>query len=389
LLNAAAIGFVTAVLTVAACGDTEPSVELSILTGNGDGTFSPRISYGTGSGDSTSLAVADFNGDGRLDLAITGYDSSCCYLRVLLGNGDGTFTTKNVYTHESGGWVVVAGDFDGDGRSDLVIVDATNVVSFFHGLGDGTFAAPIDSGNERGANGDSMSAVVGDLNLDGKPDIAFTGLGLPAVLFLGQGDGTFQSSSMMEESPLVVSLAIADLNGDGKPDLVLGGLFGASAAASPAFVQLGNGDGTFQAGASVGKDDGAFAAVVGDFRLGTPAAIVYKEGGTVGVLQGSGDGTFPTQARYMTDQELDNSALEFVDVNDDGVLDVVAPNDEAGVVVLLGNSDGTLQSAQVSRDASLANGTIANCTMKVPLSVVAGDWDADGTLDLAVARGVF
>ena len=110
---------------------------VSIMLGNGDGTFQPRTSYAVGR-QPYSVALGDFNGDGKLDLAVANaLDNS---VSVLLGNGDGTFQTQTTYATGSGPYVVVANDFNGDGKLDLAVVNySDNTVSILLGNGDGTF----------------------------------------------------------------------------------------------------------------------------------------------------------------------------------------------------------------------------------------------------------
>ncbi len=118
------------------------SDNVSVLLGNGDGAFQAAVDYSAGS-DPRSVAIGDFNGDGRTDLAVANYSSNDA--SVLLGNGDGTFQTAVNYTAGSGPWSVAVADFNGDGRADLAVANYTsNSVSVLLGNADGTFLAAVD-----------------------------------------------------------------------------------------------------------------------------------------------------------------------------------------------------------------------------------------------------
>jgi hypothetical protein len=232
-----------------------------VLLGNGDGTFQPAVSYDSGGPYTYSIAVGDFNGDGKLDLVVADCSpytgSSCGLFGILLGNGDGTF--KPVTTYSSGGvgaWSLTVADVNGDGKADVVIgnlcADAScagnGVVAVLLGNGDGTFNAPLTYGS----GGRTLWPVVADVNADGKPDIVVAnGNGSSGVgILLGNGDGTFQPVVTYPTGEKYVSaLAVADVNGDGKPDVVVSdcasGQYTCGTNASVS-VLLGNGNGTFQ-----------------------------------------------------------------------------------------------------------------------------------------------
>jgi len=219
---------------------------LTVLLGKGDGTFtpapgSPLISnYGF-----SPVAVGDFNGDGIPDVAAAG----AYYLIIWLGNGDGSFTpipTTSSYFPADSFYSMVVGDFNGDGNADMAaiyLVDEDIIVLL--GNGDGTFTEgslvpvnPISAGSP-------ATMTMGDFNGDGKLDLAAPVYGSPGAvaIFLGQGDGMFQSAP---GSPVAVGqwtnrIAVGDFNGDGVADL----LVGAATSGTDVFVFLGNGDGTF------------------------------------------------------------------------------------------------------------------------------------------------
>jgi hypothetical protein len=266
-------------IVVASCSDSDcTNGEVGVLLGNGNGTFQTAVTYRTGGYFATSVAVADVNGDGKPDLVTTNYcvDSNCdtnASVSVLLGNGDGTFQTAVSY--DSGGLEatsVAVADVNGDGKPDIVVANycassndcTSGMLGVLLGNGDGTFqtAASYDSGGHS-----ASSVAVADVNGDGKPDIVVANYcassndctnGTVGVL-LGNGDGTFQMAvNYGESNGYATSLAVADVNGDGKPDLAVANWCNGNNCTTWIGVLLGNGDGTFQT--AVSYDSGGHEA---------------------------------------------------------------------------------------------------------------------------------
>jgi hypothetical protein len=271
---------------------------VSVLLGNGDGTFADPVLYTTAEGP-RSVAVGDFNLDGRLDLAVATAIlkvTGSITVSVLLGNGDGTFATNVDYPigvltfGEPAGTSEAVGDFNLDGKPDLAVTNqASSTVAVLLGNGDGTFASKADY-----ATGMYPSRVaVGDFNLDSKPDLAVAN-GDPntASVLLGNGNGTFASKvdyAICKPGMQASSVAVGDFNQDSKPDLV--------AATAPVVepstvnVLLGNGDGSFgvKVEYSMHSTPSALAQLaVGDFDLdGKPdIAVADSLEDTVIVLLG-------------------------------------------------------------------------------------------------------
>ncbi len=234
-INAIAVGDLNGDGNTDLMVDDEDTGMLTVLLGKGDGTFTVGQSmvYST-----FSIAIADFNGDGKLDAALSGSVETT----IMLGNGDGTFTAApNPPQMDSS--QLVAADFNGDGKIDLAIAGFSNTtfantpITILQGNGDGTFtAAPSQPQSV------ASQLVVADFNGDGKIDLA--ALGNPTTILLGNGDGTFTASSTPAVNPDCSAIAVGDFNGDGKGDLAVAN-YSMSTASSAVSTFLGAGDGTF------------------------------------------------------------------------------------------------------------------------------------------------
>jgi FG-GAP-like repeat len=206
-------------LAVANAGNpgTGDDGNVSILLGNGDGTFQPALSVAAGK-NPFFIAVGDFNGDGRLDVVVAnnGINPAGGWLpgtmSVLLGNGDGTFKTHVDYATGAGPECVAVGDFNGDRVLDLAVAAGSDsVVSVLLGNGDGTFRPRVDY-----AAGSAHAVAAADFNQDGKADLAVAGAfsgGVVGIL-VGNGDGTFQSAMGVRPACCIgQSVASGDFNG--------------------------------------------------------------------------------------------------------------------------------------------------------------------------------
>jgi hypothetical protein len=360
----------------------------SIALSGASASFLPAVYYFAGFYTS-SLAIADLNGDGKLDLAVTawvGESDGDGSTGILLGNGDGTF--QSVVAYDSGGakpQSVAAADVNGDGKADLLVansctsgdgsgscVSGAGGVAVLLGNGDGTFRPAVSYDLSPGY---PSSVAVADLSGDGKLDVA-AGVFSNVDVMLGNGDGTFQPDVFYSRDTgagQAFSVAVADVNHDGVPDLVTSGFGNAEGIVS---VLLGKGDGTFHpavayetgaTGGSIGASSVAVADLNGD---GSPDLVVANfQNSTVGVLLGNGDGTFQPVVLYGPGGSYPLS-VAVADMNGDGRPDVVVGNYYGTIGVLLGNGDGTLQPAlsfTVSQEAS---------------SVAIADVNGDGRPDL-------
>ncbi|HEV2382043.1 MAG TPA: choice-of-anchor D domain-containing protein [Terriglobia bacterium] len=304
----------------------ESSNSVSILLGSGGGNFNPHVDYATGLGPQ-DVADGDFNDDGKLDLATVNAGENTSgdpvnTVSILLGNGDGTFQPHVDYA--TGGLPVdlVTGDFNGDGFLDLATVNEDGQsVSILLGKGDGTFQAHVDY--DVGAL--PMGLVAADFNGDGTLDFAVVNYQSQNIsILLGNGDGTFQPAVDYAAPTNPVAIVAADFNGDGHQDLAVAALTSGSVA-----VLLGNGDGTF--GAYVNYPTGSYpeSVVTGDFngdgKLDLALATDNGLGG-VSLLLGNGDGSFQSVVNFPSG--LLPVGISTGDFNGDGMLDLAAADIE-------------------------------------------------------------
>jgi hypothetical protein len=352
-------------------GDGKPDIvstnhrdkTVSVMWGNGDGTFGPQQTFSVASGG-YSMVVADLNGDGKLDIVTPDFiDNS---VSVLLGNGDGTFGPQQASPIGVFPSLAAVADVNGDGKPDLIAVsNANGTVSVLRGNGDGTFQAQPSF-----AVGFTTYAVaVADVNGDGKPDSVVAGYDTVSVL-LGNGDGSLQprQTFAVGSGSFIGSVAVADVNGDGKPDIVTSNLFSNTVS-----VLLGNGDGTFGSQQTVPVGSGPTAVVVADVNGDGKPDIVTPSlyTNSVSVLLGNGDGTFQPQQTFPVGQGPYSSAV--ADINGDGKPDIVTANlGDYTASVLLGNGDGTFQPQQ-----TFALGF-------VPIGLAVADLNGDGRPDLII-----
>ena len=261
-------------------------VSLNVLLNKGDGTFEAAVSYSAGT-DISSVAIADVNGDGNLDvIALDELDKTETHsaVEVLLGNGDGRLgkaVTYELTVGETAGLSLAAADLNGDGKPDLVVTDGDNQGNAFIDVllnkGDGTF--PSEAIYPSGVFGSSV--ILGDVNGDGKLDAIIAGRdGSLSVLF-GKGDGTFGAATEYPTGlTLPASVAMGDFNGDGTPDLAVASAPGLGISPKgKVAVLLNNGHGTFQSPITYGTGGrNAFSVAVGNLTPGGKPDLILADG---------------------------------------------------------------------------------------------------------------
>ena len=278
---------------------------------------------------------------------------------------------------------MMAGDFNGDGKTDIVLLtdflypSGSTVITLL-GNGNGMFtvstASTVVLPPQDGGDAIQPSMIAADFNGDGKLDLGIVGnyvYGGVSIL-LGKGDGTFTATATNpEESRGLGMIGVGDFNGDGIPDLVVSDFFSPSTTT----VLLGKGDGTFiTTEASFSTDTFAQSAVVGDFNGDGKADLAIGFNGTVGVYLGNGDGSFSQPAG----SPFSGSGLKLQtgDFNQDGKLDLAALDSYgSGVTLLLGAGDGTFTSVLTSSVGSFPSAT--------SIDLVSGDFNHDGVTDLS------
>ena len=297
-----------------AVGNTATS-DVSILLGNGDGTFQAPINTKL-PGDVGALAAGDLNKDGKLDLAVMTWQNNLGAISILPGQGDGTFGTSATFA-SGGGGPIAAADVNNDGNLDLVIpTGPTSKLTVFLGNGDGTFKAPIMHSTYGGS-----SFAVADFNGDGKLDVVLTGGPDSIVVVLGNGDGTFTAGTIYAAGAFPSAATVADFNGDGTPDIAV-----ANYPQMTFSVLLNAGTGTFKPSVSYGGPNQQVSGIAnGDFDgNGTKDLALTDPYGGVMIWLGRGDGTFSSAGVYAAGGGP--SAIRAIDLNGDHRDDVVVAN---------------------------------------------------------------
>jgi hypothetical protein len=314
---------------------TLPAPFPRLLLGNGTGTFTlgpdPNTSYAS-SGALVTLLPADFNGDGKPDLNIgngppnesfSGTDS------VAINAGNGAFQTPLSVPNTS----PIMGDFNGDGRTDLINVSGTQITVSL-GQANGLFhvvttalRVPFNDGHFN----------VGDVNRDGKPDLILNYFDHLEV-WLGNGDGTFTYSNSIELTNVVSDFVavVADLDGDGNGDVILAPDANVAAALGPLAIFFGSGDGTFQPPIFVPVSHRYSWITVADLNADGKPDLVMTDGASIAVMMNLGGRKFDAETDYIAGRSV-SIPISVVDVNGDGLPDIVVGNTGGTTVTVLLN----------------------------------------------------
>lgn len=404
--------------------------DVTVLLGNGKGFFAASANYVAGNGrinQFSSVAVGDFNGDGKTDIAVANPGSN--NVSVLLANNTGGYTDARDFRAGQRSFYEVAGDFNHDGKQDLVVTELGVGMTIQFGKGNGTFNAPVtisttlwgpviaadlngdgfldlitippSSSSEITVlmnNGDGTfkapvnyfcgdnptTLAVGDFNGDGKIDVAVTIQSFVSIL-LGNGDGTLQSPLPFSVGTQPLGITVGDFNGDGKLDVAVGD-YGASDVA----VAFGNGDGTLKPAEIIPLPAGsaAYTVAAGDFNgdghLDLAALAPGQGTSTVFILLNKGNGTLKSLAAYTVGPvENASTSMAVADFNLDGHPDIALAAGGSNATVLFNTGNGTF----TVNTFGTGGGTPTGSGQFFPVNVVAADFNSDKKPDLAIADG--
>ena len=310
---------------------------ISILLGTGTGSFGTANNFNIGFRP-ISLALGDFNSDGNLDIASVKRNSADVgEVAILLGNGTGSFGTPTRFdTGEADGKSdfgrgVGAGDFNSDGKLDLVTIGNNNL-SILLGTGTGSFGAPTNL-NVNGSN--SRFFAVEDFNADGKLDLAFIDSSDNVSILLGTGTGSFGTPTKFKGGNDPRGLATGDFNGDNKPDLAVTNI-----GSDNVSILLGTGKGSFGAPTNFNAGDFPNSVAVGDFNSDNKSDLAVTNDDGISILLGNGAGSFGAPANFSAGEYPFIIAVG--DFNADGLTDLTTTNDteeSSNVSVLLNNNN--------------------------------------------------
>lgn len=322
-----------------------------------------------------NLTAGDLNGDGIDDLVVNDYGGSA--VLIMLGEGDGAFSSPTSIALEGALWHPMIADLTGNGHADIFTTYALGTPgesALFPGNGDGTFGSPIVHDFGIGA------AAAADLNNDGNLDLVQP-IGMTEIgVRLGNGDGSFAAVQLYTAGTLPREPKVADLNGNGFLDLVV-----VNRWSDTLMVLLNQGDGTFGPPQSYTVDNGALWLTLGDFNGSGHIDIVqisedysdHEAVASVSILLGNGDGTFNQPQSFYNPTDIPMNGIESADFDGNGTLDlVILYTKEHRFTVHLGNGNGSF-----GPPLSFASGGL------FPMQMVVADFNGHGQSDIAVLHG--
>ncbi len=326
----------------------------SIFTNNGDS------SVGT---NPNSVAIGDFNNDGKQDIAVANGGSNTVSIR--LGDGLGGFTGTTNLGVGSRPQSVAIGDFNNDGKQDIAVANGgSDTVSIRLGDGLGGFTGTTNV--SVGSFPDSVA--IGDFNSDGKQDFATANSSANTVsIRLGDGLGGFTGTTNVSVGAAPTSVAIGDFNNDGKQDIA-----DANVNSATVSIRLGDGSGGFAGTTNVSVGIQPSSVAIGDFNNDgkQDIAVANFTPNTVSIRLGDGAGGFTGATEVSVGSNPESVAIG--DFNNDGQQDFAAAN--STVSIRLGDGLGGF------------SGTTEVSVGSLPVSVVIGDFNNDGKQDFATAN---
>jgi len=316
--------------------------QVDIMLGVGDGTFVPGVRIPALI--ATGVAAGDLNGDGKADLVVARFTDPG-KLSLYFGNGDGTFASAGVITAGRQPIGVVIADLNGDGSQDIAVANSnTNgtagTISVYLNQGAGTFTAA----NYR-ATGHPWAIAVGDFDSDGHPDLVVTkdnyagsNSNKSLTILLNNGDGSYRRLTDYTLGVEVVGVSVGDINHDGKPDLAV--------AVSDGFIVtlLGDGNGFFSKKRKYPETLGVAptAVALADFNLdgNLDMAVAMLQGTSVSteLFYGKSDGTFVQPPVPIISGNYGTNSMVVGDFDHDGAMDVAIPVEQGGTLAVALNT---------------------------------------------------
>jgi len=345
------------------------SSRLSILLGNGDGSFQNPSNMALLAAPD-HVVVGDVNGDSRADLITTSYDTNT--VGILLGNGDGTFQAVTNYSAGAGPRMVALGDFTGDGKLDIVVAKSfTKAITLLKNNGDGTFQSPVNAT----VSFTPVDIFAGDFNGDGKLDIVAADFFTDRVaVALGNGNGTFATASLYSTGAGPASITAGDFNGDGNLDVATANFYGNTVS-----VLRGNGNGTLQTATSLTAGSGATYVTAADLDGNGSMDLVSANANAdrVSLFFNSGSGSFASAANYLVGDSP--RSLAVANFNGGGLDIVVANQGGSTISVLLGSGSAFPPTAFAGDSYTVREGgTVQLSGLASTGSDLTFAWDLDG-----------
>ena len=294
---------------------------ISVLMGTGTGSFSDEITYVVEQG-SRSVATGDLNLDGNPDIAVANEDSHT--ISVFLGSPTGTFNQFSSIPIKAFPRSVIIGKIDQDDIPDLGVVTpgeesnpkSLDTITILHGIGTGAFKNPTRLKVNKGPN----FINAGDFNQDGRFDLVVTNKWNNTIsVLLGNENGSFETLQDYSVGSFPISVAIGDLNHDKIADFAV-----ANFLSNDVSILLGNGSGQFKNSAEYGVEKGPTAVAIGDLNGDTnpDLALSSEKSGSISILMGTGSGSFDPSPSINVGSKLSHVTLH--DLNSDGKLDLIS-----------------------------------------------------------------